>query len=99
MPYRNKFPTAYIRKQVINDDWWEEYRSNEKDEPYPGRIYKEFELWEEDYNEDKNQVCSHFKCGRNLTIQEKLYGTKCQEHSGEKDNICPTNDNMFSFRW
>ncbi len=27
------------------------------------------------------QICSRFGCGRQLTITEKLYSTRCQEHN------------------
>jgi hypothetical protein len=30
------------------------------------------------------QCCSHFGCGKTLTVQEKLYGGKCIHHSGTK---------------
>lgn len=36
-------------------------------------------------SEGEEEVCSHFGCGKKLTLHERLYGSKCTTHNGEQN--------------
>lgn len=56
------------------------YRRNE----YGYDALKPIEPSVNQFNGDDDRQCSHFGCGRILTLQEALAGNKCINHTGEK---------------